>query len=206
MKYYNKDTLMLKLKQTSLKGNANIKPYDNATMTLKNMVFEDIMPTSFYYFSNHVKKLNEINDVLKKQGLDIFHLNGYIEFEKDNQLLTLTPPIIEVVDGKNLLLDGMHRVMLSHLLGEQNIQCVVINGATPLPYAVENTNGWDDVKVFESEVPQGFNTRNRRYPASEYKYYSRIFNFDGIVQVPRKHHENDKDFKILAQNYLIKTR
>ena len=128
------------------------------------------------------------------------------EFEKDNQLLTLTPPIIEVVDGKNLLLDGIHRVVLSCLLEKDNVQCAIVHGAKPLPYAIENPNGWKDVKVFESEVPPGFKTRNRRYPDSEYKYYTRVFNFDGTVQIPRKHHQNDDLSKLLIKNTILQSR
>lgn len=206
IKKYNIEDLILRLKQTTLKGNPNIKPYKDAIITLENLNIGDISPTAFYYFYDHVLKLNSMKNILLSKGLDIFHLDGYVEFEKDNQLLTLTPPIIEVVDGKNLLLDGIHRVMLSHLLKKDNLQCAIIHGAKPLPYAVENPNGWKDVRVFESEVPPGFKTRNRRYPDSEYKFYGRAFNFDGTVQIPRKHHQNDDLSKLLIENAISQSR
>lgn len=206
IKKYNTEDLILRLKQTTLKGNPDIKPYKDATIILENLSINDISPTAFYYFYDHVLKLNGMKDTLLSRGLDIFHLDGYVEFEKDNQLLTLTPPIIEVVDGKNLLLDGIHRVVLSCLLEKDNVQCAIVRGAKPLPYAIENPNGWKDVKVFESEVPPGFKTRNRRYPDSEYKYYTRVFNFDGTVQIPRKHHQNDDLSKLLIKNTILQSR
>lgn len=206
IKKYNTEDLILRLKQTTLKGNPDIKPYKDATIILENLNINDILPTTFYYFYDHVLKLNSMKDILLSKGLDIFHLDGYVEFEKDNRLLTLTPPIIEVVDGKNLLLDGIHRVVLSCLLEKDNIQCAIVHGAKPLPYAIENPNGWKDVKVFESEVPPGFKTRNRRYPDSEYKYYARVFNFNGTVQIPRKHHQNDDLSKLLIKNTISQSR
>lgn len=206
IKKYNTEDLILRLKQTTLKGNPDIKPYKDATIILENLNINDILPTAFYYFYDHVLKLNSVKDTLSSEGLDIFHLDGYVEFEKDNQLLTLTPPIIEVVDGKNLLLDGIHRIVLSCLLEKDNVQCAIVYGAKPLPYAIENPNGWKDVKVFESEVPPGFKTRNRRYPDSEYKYYTRVFNFDGTVQIPRKHHQNGDLSKLLIKNTILQSR
>lgn len=206
IKKYNTEDLILKLKQTTLKGNPDIKPYKDTTIVLENLNINDILPTTFYYFYDHVLKLNNMKDALLSEGLDIFHLDGYVEFEKDNRLLALTPPIIEVIDGKNLLLDGIHRVVLSYFLEKDNIQCAIVHGAKPLPYAIENPNGWKDVKVFKSEVPPGFKTRNRRYPDSEYKYYTRVFNFDGTVQIPRKHHQNDDLSKSLIENAISRSR
>ena len=206
IKYYDYKKLYANLKLTTLKGNDSIKPYDKASMSLRDLSISDIMPTSFYYFSDHVNILKQTRGELRKNNLNIFHLNGYVEFEKDNQLLTLTPPIIEIVNGKNLLLDGMHRVMLSHILNQKTIQCVVIENSNPLPYAIENPNGWEDVKEFKNKVPEGFKTRNRRYSDNEYKYYGRVFHFDGTIQIPRKHHQNDDINKLLLKDILSKSR
>lgn len=204
MKYYNKNDLILRLKETTLKGDVKVKPYLNASIDLATLSFENIFPTAFYYFSEHVNKLRETKKMLEQNSLDIFNLNGYVEFEINKQLMTLTPPIIEVVDNKMLLIDGIHRVILNHQLNEKGIQCVIIKGASPLTYAIENPNGWKDVVEFESEIPEGFKTRNKRYPNEIYKYFGRVFNFNGVVQLPRKHHI--KTVNDIIKDKILKSR
>ena len=54
IKKYNTEDLILRLKQTTLKGNPDIKPYKGAIITLENLNVSDISPTAFYYFYDHV--------------------------------------------------------------------------------------------------------------------------------------------------------
>ncbi len=191
MKFHNTDQLIEKLKLTTLYNKKNVFPYREADIGLKKLSFNEISPTSFYYFTDTVYKLTELYDQLFLQNIDLFNLNGYVEFAVDNNNLVVTPPIIEKVNDDLLLVDGIHRVMLSYLLDKESIQCIIIDGAKPLTYAVSNPNGWKDVQVFKNEVPQGFTTRLRRYPDSVYRQYGRVFNFEGQVQIPRKHHLNE---------------
>lgn len=190
MKFHSKEELLKNLRKTTLNNDVNILPYKDAKIELKNLSIDSISPTSFYYFTDTVYKLTDLYDQLFLQNIDLFNLNGYVEFAVDDNNLVVTPPIIEKVNDDLLLVDGIHRVMLSYLLGKESIRCIIIDGAKPLTYAVSNPNGWKDVQAFKNEVPQGFKTRLRRYPDSVYRQYSRVFNFEGQVQIPRKHHLN----------------
>ncbi len=181
--------LITALKQTTLLGDENIYPYENAIISLKTFNYKDISPVQFYYLLNNVLLLKNLKSDFKNHNIDILNLDGYVNFEVDNydKKLTMSPPIIENVDGQNLLVDGMHRVVLSMMLGK-NIKCAYIENIKPehYTYAVSNPNGWRDVKLFREEIPENFKTRNSRYDGN-YRYYRRMYNFEGKIQIPREH-------------------
>lgn len=194
------------LEKTTLLGDENAFPYKHANISIKTFSYKDLTPIQFYYIKKNLKLLKKLKDeFIKQYNIDIFNLDGYLNFKTDkyDQKLTMTPPIIEVVDGKNLLIDGMHRVMLSKILG-QDIKCVYIENIKPeyYHYALPNPNGWEDIKSFFFEVPKSFKTRNVRYDGDDYRKYRRVYKFEGENQIPRKHTlKNDSYFKdMLSKN------
>ena len=194
------------LQKTTLLGDEKEFPYKHANISIKTFSYKDLAPIQFYYIKKNLNLLKKLKDeFIKQYDIDIFNLDGYLNFKTDkyDQILTMTPPIIEVVDGKNLLIDGMHRVMLSKML-EQDIKCVYIENIKPehYHYSLPNPNGWEDVKGFLLEVPKFFKTRNVRYDGDDYRKYRRVYKFEGESQIPRKHTlKNDSYFKdMLSKN------
>lgn len=184
-----KEDLIKVLKQATLLGDKNVYPYENATISLRTFNYKDISPVQFYYLFDNISLLKNLKNDFKRYNIDILNLDGYVNFEVDNygKKLTMTPPIIENIEGKNLLIDGMHRVILSIMLGK-NIKCVYIENIKPeyYHYCVANPNGWDDARQFKNKVPEGFKTRNSRYDGN-YRKYRRVFQFEGENQIPREH-------------------
>lgn len=192
MKIFGKEKLIEDLHKTTLLGFTDYYPYKDSKIYLKTFFKEELVPTSHYALESQLSKLIQIKKDLKEKDVDIFKLDGYVSFQDD---IAITPPIIEVVNSKYLLIDGMHRVLLSEMYNS-NIQCVVIEGAEPVTYAVPNKKGWDDVKVFKDKVPEGFKTRNHRY-GDNYKDFSRVYNFEGKIFFKREH---QKLYNILKDN------
>lgn len=184
-----KEDLIKVLKQSTLLGDKNIYPYKDANISIETFTYKDLSPTQFYYIFNNLSLLKILKYDFKNHNIDILNLDGYVNFETDkyDKKLTMTPPIIENVDGQNLLVDGMHRVVLSMMLGK-NIKCLYIENIKPehYTYNIPNPNGWRDVKPFREEIPENFKTRNSRYDGN-YRYYRRMYNFEGKIQIPREH-------------------
>ena len=187
MKKYNTEEFISQLRNTKLQGIPHIYPYEKSKISLQKFSKDDLYPTSFYCLKSQINELIVLNAKLRNAGYNIFNLDGYVSFE-DIDIFAITPPIIEVVQGKPLIVDGLHRVLLSDAYNEK-IQCVVIENAEPITYAVANPHKWEDVKQFEERVPAGFKTRNHRY-GDDYKRYTRIFDLDGIAQLPREHNKS----------------
>lgn len=51
-----------------------------------------------------------------------------------------------------------------------------------------NKNGWNDVQVFDSELPDGFVRKDLRYPDKAVKKFMfREYPFPGIIKIAREH-------------------
>lgn len=184
--HYSKEKFVNDLRnKTTLLGFPNFYPYKDSYIYLQTYNIRDLLPTSHYVLKSQLSKLIQLKKDLHNEGLDIFHLDGYATFFKDNENIAVTPPIVEIFQDKPLLIDGIHRVLLSDIYNT-DIQCVVVKNAKPVTYAIANKNGWLDVQIFENKVPDGFKTRNHRY-GDNYKDLSRVYNLEGKIFFKREH-------------------
>ena len=186
-KTHTEKELFKKIKETYLLGDKNIKPYEHAKISFKRFRADDVVPTQYYFFHDSVYNLLKLQKKFRENQLDILNLYGYVNFYNDElkKEITMIPPIIENINGQDLLIDGTHRIILSKVLNE-DINCIYIENSDPkyYPYAVANPNGWKDVQEFDNKTPDGFVTRGHRYEGN-YRWYCRMFNFEGEVQIPR---------------------
>ena len=207
-KTYTKNELIKTIKEdTYILGDSSINPYKNADVSLKKFNPFNLVPSTYYYFYDYVINLVKLYEDFLKDGIDIFNLDGYVSFfnKEYEKQLALTPPIIEKVDNKDMILDGMHRIVTAKFL-KKNINCIYIENSDKnyLPYAVPNKNGWDDVQVFKNKVPDNFITRGKRYKEN-YRWYSRQFNLDGETQIPRQHTlKRDENYKKLLEQDVLR--
>lgn len=155
----------------------------------------------FISFKMCEKILSKLTDPLNTttfNSKDSVNTNG-IKYEKNGKKpvvlngsqdknYVLTPPIIEVVGGVPLIIDGQHRITFN---GDNNMDftALFIEDIPPeyYPYQLPLADGWNSVQRFETTLPEGFVRKERRYPNGTHKHYFREYPFPGIIKLAREH-------------------
>jgi hypothetical protein len=148
----------------------------------------EIIPTQRFVLKQQLDIIKKLYKTFSANGVNIFSNYGFISYETDGGRFTLTPPIVEVIGGQPLLIDGMHRITCAGADGWMFL-AAFIEGIPPkfLPYQMGLPHGWADVQMFESKLPDGFNQKPSRYPEDQRKHYFREYPFPGIIKVAREH-------------------
>ena len=187
-KKHSKDELINKLRQVTLLSSSNttspIYVYKDAQIELTNVAVSDIVPSQFYYLEESLSKVGEIQKALKEHGMDIYNLDGFVNYITDESDIkyNLLPIILEYqkeIDGSinPIILDGIHRVILARKENLQKIQVVKIsNVSKDFPYpAYVNSRGWEEVLPVRFP-PEQKDKRNWRFPITEVNKYYRDLN------------------------------
>lgn len=134
-------------REVKLKGKLTcFNPYRSSKITLREIDIDNLHPTSFYVLNGHLKLMRELREAcLIQVDVDILHmtsesaglayyLRGISRSEEPSRII---PPVIECSfddNGKLLVIDGLHRVMLARDLGHQGVAAVLVeNIAAPAP-------------------------------------------------------------------------
>lgn len=187
-KKHSKDELIDKLRKVTLlhssKTASPIYVFKNADIELGEVIVSSIVPSQFYYLEKSLSKVGEIQKALKEDNIDLFNLDGFINYHTNESDIeyNLLPVIIELqkeIDGSinPIILDGIHRVILARKENLQRIQVVKIaNVSKDFPYpAYVNSRGWDEVLPV-MVPPQQKDKRNWRFPIEEVSKYYRDLN------------------------------
>jgi CYTH domain-containing protein len=176
---------------STLLGNPDIQVYLDADISVKTVRQSDLVPTQTYAYTDQLNFLRELHECLQKQhGIDFLNQKGFMTYEIGGEKFTLYPPLVEVVDGKMLLVDGTHRVTYAGRK-DASFSAVIVKNVSP---NWKNTSlaapcGWEGIQEFgdfEKEAPAGFVKRYKRYESpEEYKYYFRNFIFPGHTKIIR---------------------
>jgi len=194
IKHHTKKELIKRLHNVTLLKNESVFPYKEAVIKLESIKINDIYPSQFYFLQPSLDKTDEIKKALKENNLDLFNLNGYLEYDTaDDNSYTFLPPIVEYQPDKNgkivpILNDGVHRVVYARQNGIESIQVISVKNIDE-KYPImgyPNPNGWNDIKKVE-KAPETKDKRIWRIPAELGYTLYRNFNsaFENVGK-PRK--------------------
>ncbi|MBQ7409273.1 MAG: hypothetical protein IJV03_01780 [Alphaproteobacteria bacterium] len=177
------------MKNTTLRGDKNIKPFAQSDIYISEITAKDVLPTQYFVLWDQVYNIRVLNDYFMSQNIDIAKLRGFLEYKTLDADYSLTPPIVEIIDNQPLLIDGQHRATF---FGKNNIpfNAIIINNVPQqyYPYQLPNTNGWKDVQYFDSALPEGFFRQKLRYQNKDAKHFMfREYPLPGIIKIVRAH-------------------
>jgi len=175
---------------TVLFGNPNIQPYLDAEISVRTVSLNDILPTQTYLYKAQLNVMRELDEQFNDLGFNFAKQNGFITYETKDGKFTMYPPLVEVVNGRPLLIDGSHRsIYATRKNGDGRITVVFIKNAlkdAPSP-VFEVPGGWNGIVEFDDfgDIPPSFVKRYKRYDTDEaYKYFFHRYQFPG--QTKRK--------------------
>lgn len=187
-KKYSKDELISKLRLVTLLHSLNtpnpIYVFKDAKIEVDEIPVESIAPSQFYYLEKSLSKVEEIEKAFKEHGVDLFNLNGFINYSSNENSINynLLPVIIEYQKEKDgsinpIILDGIHRVILARNEKKEKIKVVKISNVSErYPYpAYVNSKGWKEVLPVQFPPEQKYK-RNWRFPIKDVNKYYRDLN------------------------------
>ena len=151
---FNKTELIKKIKKVTMLKDPDSFVYENTFVSLESINTNCLIPPQNYVLNYELENKLELKYELKKHNVNLFNLDGYIEFylEGEDIKRTLLPPIVEEsIEDDGIIIpiicDGMHRCYLSRV-ERKKIQVVYIRGISKeYPYyAYPVLNGWDKVE------------------------------------------------------------
>ncbi len=158
-----KDYLDQLLRSVTLEGNKECRPFAECEISLARMdPNELVVGQTFIQRGKYQGLLEDFGNLLdasfcvtrgtaKRNAMIVYGQtrNG------EEALAHYIPPIIEVTNGAQFLLDGVHRNFLVKQIGT-NIESVLLKGVkAPLPC---ETGCWSDIKIVDTKPP-----REQRY-------------------------------------------
>ncbi|HSX37068.1 MAG TPA: hypothetical protein VLG13_03050 [Patescibacteria group bacterium] len=172
------DELETRIRAVSLlqpRNGETIYPYKNAQISLEDISYSDIRPTSLYVVRINLLLQGRLAEDLAVQGYDPLALGGLLTVhEAGKEPVGLLPPIAEETDedGKYLL-DGLHRAYLGWQANRATFKVIHIRGITPDYPAAARPNDWTEVIEYDS-VPDDPHLK-RRYRMANYLSLRRDF-------------------------------
>ncbi|MDR0727133.1 MAG: hypothetical protein LBF37_03665 [Rickettsiales bacterium] len=200
-KQYSKEDLFNIIRNTSIKGDSSVFPFSDFKLSVQTISQEDLIPTQTFVFNDQIKLIQNLVRQFSKLGIDLFSLNGFVSFKTlatqqggQNEIRKIAEefvysiPIVEVIEGAPLIIDGMHRATVA---GKKKIpfNALFIENVPEhlYPYQLPLSGGWSAVKQFKNKLPDGFSRKERRYPDGFHKYYFCDYPFPGIIKLAREH-------------------
>lgn len=151
-----------------------IYPYEEATISLREVEYASVSPTSLYVLRRRLAALALITHDLSLAGYHPLELDCGLVIDHEGRRAGLIPPIVEetATDGQYVL-DGAHRTSMGRWCGRTHFLAIHIVGVRPdcPPYAFPNS--WDDIRV-EEQVPRD-PARQRYYRRAHYRALFRDF-------------------------------
>lgn len=135
------------LRNVAIKGDAAVKPYRDANLSIEHVRLSDLMPLSKYVLEDQLLVLRSLRNRMESVGVDIFDLGGRVTFIDGGRESVVGPPLVEVWEGEGaLLVDGLHRTWLARDEGRESISATVITGVkVPL---VPMPTTWEAIRWF----------------------------------------------------------
>lgn len=164
------------LRCIKLNGDANLHPYQEATIDSRLVEIDSLSPLAYYASTSQLEIGNQLRQrFLTHYALDPFDLSGIVDLTNGDEECRIAPPLVEVyieqqglLKGKRVqaLVDGLHRCPNAKRLGFSRIRAVVISNIpehlplVPLPLR------WKDVRLVD-EIPEETEKRAFRFPDLE---------------------------------------
>ena len=131
-----------------------VYPYATATITLQEVRYDQVQPTSLYALRSHLAFQTQFAADLAATGHDPLGLTGGLKIAAaDGTETTLIPPIVEVTpeDGAYIL-DGLHRTYVGLKAGKAVFTAIHITDIDHRYPAAAFPNMWSEVVEYD-DVP-----------------------------------------------------
>ncbi|MFZ5597558.1 MAG: hypothetical protein ACOY31_11170 [Bacillota bacterium] len=178
---HGQDELLERIRRVGMLTDPEILIYSGACVSLEKIRTEFLSPPQSYILSSELQKVRSLRWELKKFGVELFCLNGYVSvyLEGYDEPVDVLPPVVEesVEDDGSvhmIICDGMHRVSLARM--EWVIPQVLYIRGIPKDkpyYAYPVPGGWSEVTL-RDDLPEGFIKKWHRI--KDYKTLYRDFN------------------------------
>ena len=180
------------IQQTHLMGNPDIHPFATADIQLEHVSYADLVPTQNFVLKSQLKRIRDLHFLFASYGIDLAKILGFVAFktaEGGGTPYVFTPPLVEVIDGQPLIIDGMHRATYCGHMGKTfNALFIRQVDSSVWPYQLPTRDGWTSIQIFDDVLPDGFVRKQKRYPTSEQnKYFFREYPFPGLIKLMREH-------------------
>jgi hypothetical protein len=146
------------LRDICLMGDRSVKPYQHASIMLRDMNPRDLKPSAYYVLTPQLSLHKELNSLFWEHGIDIFRLDGMVDYRWRDTPYRMSPPIVETYVEQTLqqqvsvILDGFHRVWSARNEGK-SIQVVNITDIQPPIDPIALPVAWDEVRAYETVPP-----------------------------------------------------
>jgi hypothetical protein len=155
--------LLERLRRCGTEGDADLKPYRVATISLERVRIADLVPLAKYVLEEQLQIVAGLHRLLNTTGVNIFDLEAGIVWPNGRGQRPVACPIVEYWDREGfLLVDGLHRAWFARNLGHTELACAVIRDVVvplvPLPLE------WEEVRVYPvGEHPDAQDKRAYRF-------------------------------------------
>jgi len=181
--FNNKKVLESQMRDVTMLKDPFIKVYKDSYISVERLNIDCLVPPQNYVLNYELENKLELKYELERHGIDLFELNGYVEFKLEGEDITRTllPPIVEEsieADGTivPIICDGMHRCYLARL-ERRNIDVVFVRGIPKeYPYYAYPIRGsWEKVERINN-IEKGYIKKWHRIQDNKKLYR----NFDSV--------------------------
>ena len=176
--------LVERLRRLSILGDAQIRPYADASISLERLRIDELVPLSKYVLEDQLRFVDRTRQSLLADSVDILDLDCGFVWPAGDSNRPLAAPIVEEWDGALLLVDGLHRIWTARSLGLAAVTCAVVR-CLEVPLMTLPAS-WNDIRVF----PQG------QVPSPNEKRNYRFTDMDSLKEAAPKHAN-----RVTAENY-----
>lgn len=185
IKKFSVENLIARMKKVSMLQAPRVKPYQDTVITLEKLTTDELYCPQRYLIEQNLLDIAELNWEMKKKGVDIFELNGFVRFflKEKKEPIDILPIVVEESFEEdhrvvNIVCDGMHRAFLARQY-RKIPQVIFIRGIAPkypyYNYPVYKGSDWGKIDLFPSlPLPEGYIKKWTR--EKNYKAYYKNFN------------------------------
>lgn len=130
-----------------------VQPYKDAVITLKELEFTTVRPTSLYVITKNLQIQEKLSEHLGNEGYDPLALKGGLQVSDGKSSIGLIPPIVEKTAEQGLyILDGAHRTYRGWRAGRATFWALHLENIRDDCPSYALPNEWSQIIEYE-EVP-----------------------------------------------------
>jgi len=173
------EELIEAVRNVGLLNSPDIKPYENADISIGVFDIGALRPTTLYVLRKNLETQQRLAAALEIQGYHPLELDGSLVLKDGEEKIGLIPPIVErdPVYG-DCLIDGAHRTYVGRMGGRRIMRAVHIVGADPNYPIYAHPNEWDEI-VEHDDVPSDPKLKKRYRDDAPQKLYRDLSALNG---------------------------
>lgn len=185
IKKFSEKELLKRLRLVRMLKAPQKQPYKDAVVTLEKLDTSELWCPQRYLIEQNLQEIAELGWEMKRHGVDIFNLDGFVRFQLagEKQEQDLLPIIVEEsieANGKvaNIICDGMHRAFVARTQWRVPQVAFIRGIPKQFPYynyPVCQGKDWHKLDMFPAlPLPDGYLKKWVR--EKNYKAYYKDFN------------------------------